>query len=140
MGVWRSIFGWKALFRWDALGAIVPGIFVAVGVGVMSVDWFPYHLLIAQIFFAIGALLCVIKFIGIGIMRFCQATARCGLRVEGSIYDTFQYTANRCQLWFSGLRITSRSCPVVRNASVSPEIGLIQASGIGAVRFESRYL
>lgn len=64
MGVWRSIFGWKALFRWDALGAIVPGIFVAVGVGVMSVDWFPYHLLIAQIFFAIGALLCVIKFIG----------------------------------------------------------------------------
>ena len=64
MGIWRGIFGWKALFRWDALGVIVPGIFIAVGVGVLSVDWFPYHLLIAQICFAVAALLCVIKFVG----------------------------------------------------------------------------
>jgi len=64
MGIWRSIFGWKALFRWDVLGAIVPGIFIAVGFGMLSLDWFPNNLLIGQVCFAIAGILCVVKTIG----------------------------------------------------------------------------
>lgn len=64
MGVWRSIFGWKALFRWDALGVIVPGIFIAAGLGMLGVDWFPFHLLLAQICFSLAGLLCLVKIIG----------------------------------------------------------------------------
>jgi Na+-translocating ferredoxin:NAD+ oxidoreductase RnfD subunit len=64
MGVWGNIFGWRALFRWDVLGTVVPGIFVAVGLGVLGVDWFPYHLLLAQTCFSVAALLCLIKVVG----------------------------------------------------------------------------
>jgi hypothetical protein len=64
MGVWGSIFGWRALFRWDALGVVVPGIFVAAGLGMLGVEWFPYHLLLAQICFAVAGLLSLVKIIG----------------------------------------------------------------------------
>ena len=64
MGVWGSIFGWKTLFRWDVLGTIVPGIFLAVGVGMLTVDWFPHNLLIAQVSFTIALTLLVIKVVG----------------------------------------------------------------------------
>ncbi|MHB1959754.1 MAG: hypothetical protein ACYCO5_12055 [Acidobacteriaceae bacterium] len=46
------------------LGAIVPGIFIACGIGMLTVEWFPHNLLIAQICFFAAAALCVIKFIG----------------------------------------------------------------------------
>ena len=62
--IWKSIFGWKALFRWDALGAVVPGILIAAGLGMLGIDWFPYHLLLSQICFAIAGVLCVVKIIG----------------------------------------------------------------------------
>ncbi len=62
--IWKSIFGWKALFRWDVLGAVVPGIFIAAGLGMIGIDWFPYHLLLSQICFAIAGVLCVVKIIG----------------------------------------------------------------------------
>jgi hypothetical protein len=64
MGIWRSIFGWRSLFRWDALGVVVPGIFMAVGFGVLGVDWLPHHLLIAQVCLGIAASMCIVKFIG----------------------------------------------------------------------------
>lgn len=64
MGIWRSIFGWRALFRWDALGAVVPGIFLAGGLGALTIDWFPHHLLIGQICLGIAAFLCIVKIIG----------------------------------------------------------------------------
>jgi len=63
-GVWKSVFGWRALFRWDVLGSIVPGVFLAVAFGVLGIDWFPGHLQIAQLCFGIAAALCVAKFIG----------------------------------------------------------------------------
>lgn len=55
--VWSSVFGWEGLFRWDVLGAIVPGVFVAVGLTMLGIDWFPHNLLIAQICFGIAACL-----------------------------------------------------------------------------------
>lgn len=64
VGIWRSIFGWKALFRWDVLGAIVPGLFIAVVFGMLSLDWFPNNLLIAQACLTIAGTLCVVKTIG----------------------------------------------------------------------------
>jgi hypothetical protein len=64
MGIWRSIFGWKALFRWDVLGAVVPGILIAIGIGLLSLDWFPNSLLIGQVCFALAGILCAVKFIG----------------------------------------------------------------------------
>src|ERR1700737_5556733 len=88
MGHLRSHFAWKALFRWDVLGAVVPGIFVAIGIGMLGVDWFPRNLLISQISFAIGALLCLLKFIGHAIEsndarghRVVFAVIMCGLVV-----------------------------------------------------------
>src|SRR5271168_1806971 len=64
MGVWGSIFGWKALFRWDVLAAIVPGVFVACGLGMLGIDWFPHNLLISQICLALAGLLFISKIIG----------------------------------------------------------------------------
>ena len=64
MDVWRSIFGWKALFRWDALGAVVPGVFLAGGLAMLSIDWFPHHLLISQVCLGIALSLCAVKIIG----------------------------------------------------------------------------
>jgi hypothetical protein len=63
-GIWRSIFGRDALFRWDVLGAIIPGVFIAVGVGMLTVDWFPYHLLVSQVCFGVAGLLVIAKTIG----------------------------------------------------------------------------
>jgi hypothetical protein len=64
MTVWTSIFGWKAFFRWDVLGSVVPGIFVCVGIGLLTVDWFPHNLLIAQASFTIAFALVVVKILG----------------------------------------------------------------------------
>jgi hypothetical protein len=64
MGIWRSTFGWQGLFRWDVLGVIVPGLFIACGLAMLGIDWFPHNLLISQVCFAIAALLLLIKFIG----------------------------------------------------------------------------
>ena len=62
--LWTSIFGWDAFFRWDVLGAMVPGVFLACGVGLMSIEWFPNNLLVSQVCFVICGVLCVIKTIG----------------------------------------------------------------------------
>ena len=67
VGIWRRVFGIQALFRWDVLGAIVPGIFIAIGLGILGVDWFPHHLLWPQVCFAVAGLLCVGKFVGTAI-------------------------------------------------------------------------
>jgi len=64
LDLWSSIFGWRVLFRWDVLGALVPGVFLAVGVGMMGVDWFPHNLLISQICFGVCGALCLAKTIG----------------------------------------------------------------------------
>ncbi len=64
MGIWGSVFGWKTLFRWDVLGVIVPGIFLAAGVGILGVDWFPHSLLIAQLSFTTAFALFLVKIIG----------------------------------------------------------------------------
>jgi hypothetical protein len=64
MSVWGSVFGWKTLFRWDVLGAVIPGIFLAVGIGILTVDWFPHNLLISQVSLTIAALISVVKFFG----------------------------------------------------------------------------
>lgn len=64
MSIWQSIFGWKTFFRWDVLGAIVPGIFIASGFATLTLDWFPYNVLISQILFVSAATLIVIKIIG----------------------------------------------------------------------------
>ena len=67
MGNWANIFGWRTLFRWDTLACIVPGLFLAVGLGMLTVDWFPYHLLISQISFALAFLLSLVKTISVAI-------------------------------------------------------------------------
>ena len=82
MGVWGSIFGWKNLFRWDVLGAIVPGIFLAVGVGMLTVDWFPGNLLIAQVSLTIAIVLFVTKAIG-------HAIESEGSRISRSLFAFF---------------------------------------------------
>ena len=63
-GLWSSIFGWRTLFRWDVLGALVPGVLLACGVGLMGIDWFPHNLLISQMCFGIAGVLCLAKTIG----------------------------------------------------------------------------
>jgi hypothetical protein len=77
--VWRSIFGWKALFRWDVLGAIVPGILIAAGFGMLSLDWFPANNLVGQICFALAGLLCVAKTIG-------HAVEHTGSKIDRSVF------------------------------------------------------
>ena len=64
LSLWRSLFGWETLFRWEVLSAIVPGVFIAIGLGMLGVDWFPHHLLISQICFAMAAVLIITKTIG----------------------------------------------------------------------------
>jgi len=59
-----GIFGWRGFFRWDVLGAIIPGVFIAVGLGLLSVDWFPNNLLISQLCLSVAGLLCTAKLIG----------------------------------------------------------------------------
>jgi hypothetical protein len=63
-GIWNGIFGWRSLFRWDVLGAIVPGLFIAIGGVLLGIDWFWHNLLLSQICFSVAAVLCIIKFIG----------------------------------------------------------------------------
>jgi hypothetical protein len=58
------MFGWGALFRWDVLAVVVPGGFIAVGLAMLGVDWFPHNLLISQACFGVAALLFVTKAIG----------------------------------------------------------------------------
>jgi hypothetical protein len=62
--LWRGVFGWEHLFRWDVLGSLVPGVFLAVGVGMLGVEWFPNNLLISQICFSIGCLMVIAKTVG----------------------------------------------------------------------------
>ena len=92
-GLWRSLFGWRHLFRWDVLGSLVPGVFIAVGIGMLSVDWFPHNLLISQTCFSIAALLFIAKTIGhayttrgnvLSKIMFC--TAICGLVLAVAIF------------------------------------------------------
>jgi hypothetical protein len=67
MGIWREYFSWQVLSKWDLLGAIIPGFPIAIGLGMLTVDWFPHNLLISQICFgAAGAILCA-KFVAVAI-------------------------------------------------------------------------
>jgi hypothetical protein len=61
MGVWRAIFGWQTLLRWDVLGALVPGIFFAVGLAMLGLDWWPHNLFISQVAFTVAGSLGVLK-------------------------------------------------------------------------------
>src|SRR5262249_16015899 len=62
--VWQGMFGWDALFRWEVFGVVGSGVFIAVGLAMLGVDWFPHNALISQACFAVAALLFVIKAIG----------------------------------------------------------------------------
>lgn len=65
--IWLEMFGWRTLFRWDVLSTIVPGVFLAVGLalmGLMGIDWFPHHLLVAQVCVGVASVLCITKFVG----------------------------------------------------------------------------
>ncbi len=64
VGLWRGLFGWDTLFRWDVLGALVPGVFIAVGLGLLGIDWFPDNLMISQVCFSVAALMVITKTIG----------------------------------------------------------------------------
>jgi hypothetical protein len=64
VGLWRSIFGWHILLRWDVLGSLVPGFFIAAGLAMLAVDWFPSNLLFSQISFAVAAALVITKTLG----------------------------------------------------------------------------
>lgn len=101
MGVWRSIFGWRVLFSWDVLGVIVPGVFIAVGLGVLGIDWFPYHLPISQVCFGIAALLFVVKCVGHAIestdtlkSRIIFAVLLCALTVTLGIWSIYARSRN----------------------------------------------
>lgn len=61
MGIWRSAFGIKTIFRWDVFGVLIPSVLLAAGFGVLGVDWFPHNLLISQASFTIAALLILVK-------------------------------------------------------------------------------
>lgn len=63
-GLWRSIFGLDTLLRWDVLGALVPGIFITVGLAMLGVEWFPNNLLVSQLCFSVAALMIIAKTIG----------------------------------------------------------------------------
>jgi hypothetical protein len=63
-GLWRSMFGWGSIFRWDVLGALVPGVFIAVGLGMLGIEWFPRNLLISQVCFSVAAIMVMTKAIG----------------------------------------------------------------------------
>lgn len=59
--IWASIFGWSVLSRWDVLGTLIFGFFIAVGVSVLSIEWFPHNLLLGQICLGIAGVLAVTK-------------------------------------------------------------------------------
>lgn len=61
--LWSSLFGWESFGRWDVLAVVVPGVFVAVGLGMLGIDWFPHNLLISQICFSVAAIWLVVKVI-----------------------------------------------------------------------------
>ena len=63
-GFLRGLFGWETFFQWDVFGALVPGVFLAAGLAMLGVDWFPHNLLISQLCLSVAALLAVIKTIG----------------------------------------------------------------------------
>lgn len=64
MGIWRSIFGWRGLFRWDVFGVVVTGLLLASGLGMLGIEWFPHNLSIAQICFVTACIFCLVKFVG----------------------------------------------------------------------------
>jgi hypothetical protein len=61
--IWESIFGLETLFSWTVVGCLVPGIFLAGGFAMLTVDWLPHNLLISQVAFTSGALFFVTKII-----------------------------------------------------------------------------
>jgi hypothetical protein len=67
MGIWQENFSWETLSRWDLLGAVIPGFPVAIGVGMLTVDWFPHNLLISQFCFSAAAAILCIKFIAVAV-------------------------------------------------------------------------
>jgi hypothetical protein len=123
MGVWGSIFGWKTLFRWDVLGAIVPGIFLAVGVGMMTVDWFPRNLLIAQVSFTIAIVLFVIKAIG-------HAIESEGSRVSRILFAFFLPLVS-ITLWWQA--ITNIQQHKTSPSSLLPLLGFLENPWVGHI-------
>jgi len=77
MGIWR-VFGWRNLFRWDVFGVVVPGGFLAVGLAMLGIDWFPRHLSIAQFFLALTALSIVGKTIGHAVQSDARLPSKIG--------------------------------------------------------------
>ncbi|HEY1803452.1 MAG TPA: hypothetical protein VGG45_03130 [Terracidiphilus sp.] len=61
--IWRSLFAWDTIFRWDVLNALVLSFFVAVGLAMLSCDWFPHNLLISQICFSLAGTLAVLAIV-----------------------------------------------------------------------------
>lgn len=58
-----EIFSHKTVFGWSVIGVIVPGVFVAFGGIVLTVDWFPHNLSFAQILFFVAASFVVTKIV-----------------------------------------------------------------------------
>lgn len=65
MGIWREHFSWEILSRWDFLGVIIPGFPIAIGLAMLSTDWFPKNLLISQACFGGAAAILSVKFVAI---------------------------------------------------------------------------
>jgi hypothetical protein len=105
--LWASIFGWRSLFRWDVLGALVPSVFLACGVGLMGIDWFPHNLLISQVCFGVCGILCVAKTIGHAVQHegstttskavFCVLICATILGVDGYIVWSIQSHKNKLE-------------------------------------------
>jgi hypothetical protein len=103
--IWASFFGWNALFRWDVLGSVVPGIFVAVGFGVLTMDWFPHNLFFGQVSLAVAGVMALTKTIrhalqhpGSPLTRAVFVLAMCAVIVGIDGYVIWKIQAHKIEL------------------------------------------
>ena len=93
---------------------IVPGVFLAIGLGVLGVDWFPHHLLISQVSLGLVGLLCVVKFVGHAIES------------DGNLAARFVFATICCAVF---VMVTSWTESAIQRHKTSPEIAATPGPG-----------
>jgi hypothetical protein len=72
---------WKRWFGWDVLSVIIPSVFVALAFVMVTLDWIPHNLLIAQWFMAVAAVLLIIKTILVAVEHQGRRSARAAVAI-----------------------------------------------------------
>jgi hypothetical protein len=62
MQIWKGVLGWDSLFSWASVGTIFA-LLVGVGLSLMSIDWVPHNLLLAQSCFCLALLILAAKLV-----------------------------------------------------------------------------